>query len=626
MHKNNKYKVKFKERFRYEFDNLMAKGPIALVMLLFAITLLVVVIAGILISLTNKDTTSFIEAVWLSFMHTLDAGNLAGDDGGFFYILIMTLATVCGLFITSILIGIISTGIETKMESLRKGHSRILDKNHTVILGFNDNIYVMISELIRANFNVRHPVIVVMDDVLEKEDMEDLIRKNIKEFYNTKIICRKGSISDFSDLNVCALENSKSIIINSDDDFKTIKSILSATSILKENNNKATYITAVICQKDNISAATIAGEGRAEIIYFEDVIARIIVNTSRMTGYSDVYTELLKYEGDEIYVESIKNIAGIRMKDINLYFPKSQIIGLKKDEEIILNPDSAMVARKNDKLVLIAMDDGISNVSNKMAKYAKDMIKHDHKILSSPKQRILILRYGPRLNFLLEEFDEYLAKGSEIIVAAKHEYNHEFSTLINKEYKNISVKTVLEDIYVKDKLNNLLALEPDSVLVLNGYHDDSEKDDSKSLLVLLQLRSLSDEYGYNFNITSEIREVRNKKISEITHVRNFVVSSNIISLMVTKISQTRELNQIYNEILSKEGSEIYMWPAEHYVELNCPINGYTASMAAASKHQVFLGYRHSDVKTGEYQVFLNPCKSEDVVFNKDDYFIVLAED
>ena len=57
----------------------------------------------------------------------------------------MFLAALCGLFITSVLIGVIATGVEDKLGNLRKGTSVVQEDNHTVIIGFDNNIYAIIN-------------------------------------------------------------------------------------------------------------------------------------------------------------------------------------------------------------------------------------------------------------------------------------------------------------------------------------------------------------------------------------------------------------------------------------------------------------------------------------------------
>jgi hypothetical protein len=125
-------KPKLKEKLGYLFDLVMAKGTIALVGMLFLITAAVVVIAGIIGVFINTDQSAGV-SIWQSLMHAIDAGTLSGDDtSNVGFLVLMSVVTVCGIFVTSILIGIISTGFEQKLYALRKGTSRVLESGHTV--------------------------------------------------------------------------------------------------------------------------------------------------------------------------------------------------------------------------------------------------------------------------------------------------------------------------------------------------------------------------------------------------------------------------------------------------------------------------------------------------------------
>ena len=59
----------------------------------------------------------------------------------------MLVLTIAGLFIVSALIGVIATGIDAKLADLRRGRSTVLEKDHTVILGWSDSIFTIVSEL-----------------------------------------------------------------------------------------------------------------------------------------------------------------------------------------------------------------------------------------------------------------------------------------------------------------------------------------------------------------------------------------------------------------------------------------------------------------------------------------------
>lgn len=121
--------------------------------LLFVITVAIVTVIGLIASFVSDDG-GILYQIWNSFMYTLDSGNLSGvPTDNFIYLVLMFLATLCGLFLTSILIGVIASGIENKLSNLRKGTSVVQEDGHTVIIGFNSNVYTIIKELIEANLN-----------------------------------------------------------------------------------------------------------------------------------------------------------------------------------------------------------------------------------------------------------------------------------------------------------------------------------------------------------------------------------------------------------------------------------------------------------------------------------------
>ncbi len=125
----------WKERFRYRFDNFMSKGTISLILGLAVLSMVIVVIMALVVVLLglapgDGEKLSFFEAAWLSLMRTLDAGTMGGDEGWGFRIA-MLIVTFGGVFVISTLIGVLTSGIEGKMDELRKGRSRVIEKNHT---------------------------------------------------------------------------------------------------------------------------------------------------------------------------------------------------------------------------------------------------------------------------------------------------------------------------------------------------------------------------------------------------------------------------------------------------------------------------------------------------------------
>jgi hypothetical protein len=159
----------------------------------------------------GNEPLVLIEAFWESLMRAIDTGTVAGDIGWNFRIVTLFL-TIGGIFVVSMLIGIISNAIQDKVEDLRKGRSLVIESGHTLILGWSLKIFSIISELIIANENQKNARIVILADK-DKIQMEDEIKVTIPDTKNTKIICRSGSPIDINDLKIVNPQEAKSIII-----------------------------------------------------------------------------------------------------------------------------------------------------------------------------------------------------------------------------------------------------------------------------------------------------------------------------------------------------------------------------------------------------------------------------
>ena len=103
---------------RYAFDNFMARGTVALVAGLFAASALLILGVALLVSLfggLNDEATAdvdFVQLLWLSLLRTLDPGTMGGDTGTVVFIVGMFSATLGGIFLVAILIGLVTSGIE----------------------------------------------------------------------------------------------------------------------------------------------------------------------------------------------------------------------------------------------------------------------------------------------------------------------------------------------------------------------------------------------------------------------------------------------------------------------------------------------------------------------------------
>lgn len=150
----------------------MARGTGSMIRaLLFATVFMILFLASILILFGASDECSPLHAIWDSFVTAINAEIPSSSYGSLLFIIINGIVAIIGLFFTSILIGIIITGIETKLQTLRNGNAEVLENDHTVILGWNDTTFAILAEIMESNLNRKMRTVVVLDDACEKAEV-----------------------------------------------------------------------------------------------------------------------------------------------------------------------------------------------------------------------------------------------------------------------------------------------------------------------------------------------------------------------------------------------------------------------------------------------------------------------
>ncbi len=632
-------KPTFSQRLRYQFDNLMSRGTPALIGMLFVLSLTIVLIAGLVISITGfvqdgeAGRLSFAEAAWESLMRTLDSGTMGGDTGTGFR-LVMLFVTLGGIFIVSALVGVLNNGIEDQMDRLRKGRSKVLESNHTLILGWSPQIFTILNELMSANENQNKARIVVLADK-DKVEMEDEIRERVEIKGSTRIICRNGSPIDPTDLEISSPHTAKSIIVlppeNSDPDTDVIKTVLAITN---DPNRRAEpyHIVTQIRNEKNMDVLKIVGANdKVLAVLTGDLIARVVAQTSRQSGLSMVYTELMDFGGDEIYFKHEPSLVGKTYGEALLAFEDSSLMGLRKaDGKILLSPSMDSVIEKDDQIFALSEDDDTIHVSDQGGPAINESaIRSSGAPLTPKPEKCLILGWNRSGTTIVRELDNYVAKGSQVTVVADI-YNIEKQILAQgSKLKNQKLVVQEGETTDRDLLNSLGVEEYDHVIVLAYSTVEPQEADARTLVTLLHLRDMAEKDETPFSIVSEMLDLRNRELAEATQVDDFIVSEHLVSLMMSQLSENAELFDVFTDIFDPEGAEIYLKPVSDYVATGTAVNFYTVVEAARRRGETAIGYRvTAEVSDAgkSYGVHTNPKKSEQVTFAVEDKIIVIAED
>ena len=412
-------------RLRYRFDTAMSRGTGIVILWLAAITFGLVFVAALVLTVfgigVNEDKTpSLLERFWQSLLRILDPGTFSGDAGWPLRIT-MLLVTLLGVLIGGSLIGLIVAAVDSKVERLRRGRSVVVERGHTLILGWSPRVFTLISEIVEANANQRRRRIVVLAPE-EKPEMEAAIRERVGYTKTTRIVCRTGDPSSPHDLRIVNADEARSIVVlaggkDGAGDAEAVKAALAVTTTGSHPSHAA-----VVAELNDIETAHALYEatgGRVTTVRAVDVVARITAQACRQPGLSFVWQDLLDFTGDEIYFKPAPELEGHTYGEALLAYEASSVIGRRStDGTVSVNPPTSSVFGAGDSVIAISADDD-TIVFSGFADESADVV-------ASPPpperlERLLVVGWSHIGPFVLRELDPFAPPGSEVDVLVNRE-------------------------------------------------------------------------------------------------------------------------------------------------------------------------------------------------------------
>lgn len=625
-----------RERLSYRFDRFMERGTIALIAGLFVISVVIVVGIVVLVVITggdrDPDTGEMVRDVptllWMSMLRTLDPGTMGGDTGSWTFIFPMLAVTFGGIFIISTLIGILNTGLQDKLANLRKGRSRVLERDHVVILGWSQQIFPVISELLAGGGGRSRNAIVVLAD-RDRVEMESEIHERVKVPRRARIVCRSGRSSSLTDLKIANPDEARAIVVlqsdGDDPDVEVLKTILALTG--RPDRREAPYrIVAEVRDKASAGIARLIAGDEVRLLLADELVSRIVAQTSRQSGLSSVYLELLDFAGNEFHVTALPELTGRTFEDAVMLVTGAIPVGLVRGGETRLAPGRAEVLHEGDRLVLLAEDSDSARIASGPAVVDASAIRPAVECEVTP-ERLLVLGWNRHAASVVRELDPYVAPGSELLAVSPLDRVTEANRLLGLQ--NLKVSGRMEATTNRPALDALDVPSFDHVIVLCESDDrDWEMADARTLLTLLHLRDIQGSSPRAFTIVSEMLDEADRELAEVAQADDFIVSSRLLSLLLAQIAETPELAEVFADLFDAEGKEIYLREAGDYVEPGRALTFATLQAAALARDELALGYRvaaRAKDATAAYGVVLNPARDAEVTFAEGDRVVVLAE-
>lgn len=649
-------KVGLGQRLRYRFDNFMSRGGssifISLVIVFVSILTVISIIRGVLLYAMPEAALErgpgFWNNVYITFLQMTDPGNMNQDVNSIGWFKVPAIISgLAGLIMLSSLVAFITTALDQQLAQLRKGYSKVIEKDHSLILGWNERVIEILRELVEANESEDDPVVVILADK-DKEEMDDFLKVNMPDTSNTRVVTRSGSPSSLVKLETASVTECRSVIVlancsvtatqseKNGSDANVIKTCLAL--VASRPRELRLNIVAEIFADRNRKIVEGISEEEITTVDTNEILAKILVQTSRSVGLSVVYSEILSFDGCEMYFHEA-DWGDIKFGNLAYRFPDGIPMGLKHgDGTLLMNPPSDLQVKPDDAILILAEDDSTIDFQAEPVATPRDF-----KLAGGRKktlvERNLIIGWTSKVDTILREYAEYVKPGSfiDIMLRAPEPDLAAKIEELNDELEDIRIRLVTEN---PMSTEGLLAVDPssyDNIIILSqgGADDNSERTDSETIVILLLLRKIMEsnprEEGRSpTKLITEILESENQSLVAHAGVNDFIISNRFISMLVAQISEDADIKPVYDDLFQEDGSEIYLKPAPLYFS-EFPVEVTYADMihVCQQREEVCLGVKLKAIEDDMSQnlgVKLIPEKNKVYRLTAQDTLVVLAED
>ncbi|MER5945385.1 NAD-binding lipoprotein [Streptomyces sp. NPDC001904] len=593
-------------RLRYWFDNFLARSTLTLVAGLTLACLALVIPASVAQVLVGRPVpttlTGQAAAVWASVGATLRIGGAVGAPA---YVVLSVLLALVSLLFVSTLVSVITTGMNDKILELRLGRSTIVEQRHTVVLGWSDQVFPVISELVTANAHRRRATVALLAP-RDKVEMEEQITTKVGATGTTRVVCRSGSPTDPAVLARVSPHTAAAVIVLSPGDHegdRTVVRTLLALGAVVGDAPAATVVAAVREPAHHTAAVLAAGPG-GRVLDIDAITARLLAQCARQPGLSLVHEELLDFAGCEFHIVHEPALTGRTYGEALLSYARSCVVGLlRPDGRPALNPPSATVISSTDRIVLITENDSTALVSDEPLPFDGSAV-----VGAAPREtgpaRMLLLGWNRRAPLIIEQLNRYAdteAARLDLVTGGPR------------------------------AAHGLDVLAYDSVIVLGSEAAGSvaaADSDYHVLETLLHLRAAERAAGHSLHVTAELSDDQDRLIAPMSPGTDFVVSGRLISLLMTQISENPRTAALFEELFTAGGNRIHLGPAAEYVPVGREVAFADVVASGRRRGRSVIGYRlHAESDTGpRYGIRVNPGKEERVVLGDADTVIAVMRD
>ncbi len=468
------------EMIEYRVEHYFSTSQWAKVALLLTFTFILISIGAVALAFCGDD--SITGSVWLAWTFVADPGTHADAPEGFLVRFVSFSITVGGMLVFALMIGIISDYIGNKIDELKKGKSRVIESDHTVMLGWTDKSIAIIQQISLANDSEGGGTIVVLADT-PKEDLEAQLalamcqeRGSALELLGTNVVFRSGNPLEESELQRVSVLTARSVVALSPEnlspdeaDANQVRQVMALKALDGVNGNVCPPVVVEVQDVDNSELFTLVAPDFAEVIVAHDLIGRFMLECARCPGLASVLEAMMGFEGSEFYFEEWPELKGKSFLDITCRFDDAIPIGIKsKSGEVFINPENDHIIQEGDSILVLAEDNDSYEVNDGSYETNKKMTSGPPATVAAKQvEKIMFLGWRRDMADLITQLDGYVAKGSElwllnpVPVEERNELLRDEGHKSELKLKNLLVYNVVGNPLIRRDLSRIVSADND---------------------------------------------------------------------------------------------------------------------------------------------------------------------
>jgi len=631
----------------------------------------------------------FLELMWMSF-GKMGGGGGMGPNGYLWPTRVVLIASgFMKMIAFSMLVNFLGDAIDSRMEALFEGKSRVLENDFTLILGWSDKVLPLVQQICLANESDGGAPIVVLADVLSKPDMDAFFFDNIEDWFGSTMVTRGGNPINKNDLFKAAAPNAAQIIVMSqgfdpdEADAQACRVCLALTGGLRnaEGQNFALkgHVVVELRDIDNepVVRLGISDDARnpdGSIMTEEDkerqvlplvgsnMIGRLMVQCSLEPGLAAVFTHILAFAGNEFYFSEWPELIGKRFADACFMFEDAVCLGIRyrtarplRDDAgmeigytyIGLNPPGTDLIEVGDKLIFIAEDNDTYQPGDLQLTSCGPPPNVDPP--PKPPTKTLLIGWRRDMQDMIFEVDKWVSEGSTLaILAEQPSVEDRYAELADadctpsQDLTNVCLEMMVGNPIIRADLVATELHVYDAVLILTEDREGIPGlcSDSRSMVTMLLVRDEQNKYFMEERIKklpvmiAEILDPRTAQLLELASADDSMVSNEFISMALGQMAMEKDIRILVEDLFNPEGNEMHIKGVHLFANPGEELSFWEMMNRARQRVEIALGYELAvtnpdKLRDGveEGTLILNPPnKSDKITWMPNDRIIVLSED